>query len=44
MKERSLSKDDGKLVYNFDLQKGKEKHEVTVDAKTGKVLDNQKDD
>ena len=44
VKEWSLSKDDGKLVYNFDLQKGKEKHEVTVDAKTGKVLDNQKDD
>ena len=44
VKEWSLSKDDGKLVYNFDLQKGKEKHEVTVGAKTGKVLDNQKDD
>ncbi len=37
IKEWSLEKDDGKLVYNIDLKKEK-KQEVTVDAKNGKVL------
>ncbi|PTI81075.1 peptidase [Staphylococcus xylosus] len=43
IKEWSLSKDDGKLVYDLDLKKDKEKHEVTIDAKNGKVLNNEKD-
>lgn len=44
IKEWSLDKDDGKLVYNMDLQKDNTKHEITVDAKNGKVLKNEKDD
>nr|WP_263313970.1 PepSY domain-containing protein [Mammaliicoccus sp. Marseille-Q6498] len=43
VKEWSLSKDDGKLVYDLDLQKGKTKHEITIDAKNGKVLNNEED-
>ena len=43
IKEWSLSKDDGKLVYDLDLKKDKEKHEVTIDAKNGKVLNNEQD-
>jgi uncharacterized membrane protein YkoI len=43
--EWSLSKKHGKkLVYDMDLKKGKTKHEVSVDAKSGKVLSNEKDD
>ena len=38
------SKDRGKFVYDMDLKKGKEKHEITVDAKTGKVLSDERDD
>ncbi|EHJ07115.1 PepSY domain-containing protein [Staphylococcus simiae] len=43
IKEWSLDKDDGKLVYNMDLKKGKTKHEITIDAKSGKVLKNEED-
>lgn len=43
IKEWSLSEDDGKLVYDMDLQKGNTKHEITVDAKNGKVLNNEQD-
>ncbi|MGW7975329.1 peptidase [Staphylococcus xylosus] len=43
IKEWSLSEDDGKLVYDMDLQKDKTKHEITVDAKSGKVLNNEED-
>jgi uncharacterized membrane protein YkoI len=44
IKEWSLSKDDGKLVYDITLQKDKEQRDITVDAQTGKVIDNQQDD
>ncbi|MEF9574031.1 PepSY domain-containing protein, partial [Staphylococcus aureus] len=43
IKEWSLEKDDGKLVYNIDLKKGNKKQEVTVDAKNGKVLKSEQD-
>ncbi|NWK84533.1 PepSY domain-containing protein [Staphylococcus sp. GSSP0090] len=43
IKEWSLSEDDGKLVYDMDLQKGNTKHEITVDAKNGKVLNHEQD-
>ncbi|UXS60526.1 PepSY domain-containing protein [Staphylococcus ureilyticus] len=43
IKEWSLSEDDGKLVYDMDIQKDKTKHEITVDAKNGKVLNNEED-
>lgn len=43
IKEWSLDKDDGKLVYNMDLKKGNTKHEITVDAKSGEVLKNEED-
>lgn len=42
--EWSLSKDKGKLVYDMDLQKGKTTHEISINAKNGKVLSNEKDD
>ena len=43
--EWSLSKDDdqGKFVYDLDLQKGNNKHEFSYDAKNGKLLSNEKD-
>lgn len=44
IKEWSLAKDEGKLVYDMDLQKDNTKHEITVDAKNGKVLNNEQDD
>lgn len=43
IKEWALSKDDGKLVYDLDLKNDKEKHEITIDAKNGKVLNNEQD-
>ncbi|MEB7753081.1 PepSY domain-containing protein [Staphylococcus pseudoxylosus] len=43
IKEWSLSEDDGKLVYDMDIQKDKTKHEITVDAKNGKILNNEED-
>ncbi|MBO1199770.1 PepSY domain-containing protein [Staphylococcus simiae] len=43
IKEWSLDKDDGKLVYNMDLKKDNTKHEITIDAKSGKVLKNEED-
>lgn len=43
IKEWSLSEDDGKLVYDMDIQKDDTKHEITVDAKNGKVLNNEED-
>ncbi|MGN5883812.1 MULTISPECIES: PepSY domain-containing protein [Staphylococcus] len=44
--EWSLSKDDdeGKFVYDVDLQKGNEKQEFSFDAKTAKILKQEKDD
>ncbi|MCG7337957.1 PepSY domain-containing protein [Staphylococcus sp. ACRSN] len=44
IKEWSLSKDEGKLIYDINLEKGKKAHEITVDAKSGKILQNEKDD
>ncbi|WP_436952411.1 PepSY domain-containing protein [Staphylococcus shinii] len=43
IKEWSLSEDDGKLVYDMDIQKDNTKHEITVDAKNGKILNNEED-
>lgn len=43
IKEWSLSESDGKLVYDMDIQKDNNKHEITIDAKSGKVLNNEKD-
>lgn len=44
IKEWSLSKDDGKLVYDLDLKKDTTKHELTIDAKNGKVLTDEQED
>ncbi len=43
--EWSLSKDDdeGKFVYDVDIQKGNEKQEFSFDAKTGEILKQEKD-
>lgn len=43
--EWSLSKDDdqGKFVYDIDLEKGNQKQEFTIDAKTGKILKQNQD-
>ncbi|MEB8126419.1 peptidase [Staphylococcus succinus] len=43
IKEWSLSKDNGKLVYDMDLKKGNTKYEVSVDAKNGELLNSEKD-
>ncbi|MGW7975614.1 peptidase [Staphylococcus xylosus] len=43
VKEWSLSEDNGKLVYDMDLKKGKTKHEISVDAKNGEILSNEQD-
>lgn len=43
IREWSLAKDDGQLVYDMDLSKDQETHEITVDAKNGKVLQNETD-
>lgn len=44
--EWSLSRDsdEGKFVYDVDLQKGNSKQEFSLDAKTAKILKNEKDD
>lgn len=44
IKEWSLSEDDGKLVYDLDLKDASTKHEITIDAKSGDVLNNEQDD
>ncbi|MDW5471250.1 PepSY domain-containing protein [Staphylococcus equorum] len=44
IKEWSLSEDDGKLVYDLDLKDDSTKHEITIDAKSGDVLNNEQDD
>ncbi|WP_341636358.1 PepSY domain-containing protein [Staphylococcus casei] len=43
IKEWSLSKDNGKLVYDMDLKKGNTKYEVSIEAKNGKILNSEKD-
>ncbi|MHD0398134.1 PepSY domain-containing protein [Staphylococcus simulans] len=44
--EWSLSRDsdEGKFVYDVDLQKGNSKEEFSFDAKTAKILKQEKDD
>lgn len=44
--EWSLSRDsdEGKFVYDVDLQKGNSKQEFSFDAKTAKILKQEKDD
>ncbi|MGO3049630.1 peptidase [Staphylococcus casei] len=43
IKEWSLSKDNGKLVYDMDLKKGNTQYEVSINAKNGKILNSEKD-
>ena len=37
--EESLEREKGSLRFSFDIRDGKATHEVSVDAKTGKVQD-----
>ena len=41
--EFELEKGGSGLRYSFDIKSGKVTHEVGVDAKTGKVLENKKE-
>ena len=41
--ELELEKGGSGLRYSFDIKSGKVTHEVGVDAKTGKVLENKKE-
>ena len=38
--EEELEKEDGSLRYSFEIEAGKASHEVSIDAQTGKVLEN----
>ena len=38
--EEELEKEDGSLRYSFEIEVGKTSHEVSIDAQTGKVLEN----
>ena len=38
--EEELEKEDGSLRYSFEIEVGKASHEVSIDAQTGKVLEN----
>ena len=38
--EEELEKESGGLHYSFEIQAGKASHEVSIDAQTGKVLEN----
>ncbi|MCO4339692.1 PepSY domain-containing protein [Staphylococcus agnetis] len=44
IKEWSLSKSDGKLVYDLKLQKDDTIYEIKVNAKNGKILNKEHDD
>ena len=44
VKEVELEAENGYLVYSVDIVKGGKKHEVQVDAGTGKVLYDETDD
>jgi hypothetical protein len=35
--EESLEREKGRLLFSFDIRDGKVTHEVSVDAKTGKI-------
>ena len=41
--ELELEKGGSSLRYSFDIKSGKVTHEVGVDAKTGKVIENKKE-
>ena len=38
--EEELEKENGSLRYSFEIEAGKASHEVSIDAQTGKVLEN----
>ena len=38
--EEELEKESGGLRYSFEIEAGKASHEVSIDAQTGKVLEN----
>ena len=38
--EEELEKESGGLHYSFEIEAGKASHEVSIDAQTGKVLEN----
>ena len=38
--EEELEKEDGSLRYSFEIEAGQTSHEVSIDAQTGKVLEN----
>ncbi len=38
--EEELEKENGSLRYSFEIEAGKTSHEVSIDAQTGKVLEN----
>ena len=41
IKSEELEKEEGKLIYSFDIQSGNELREVWVDAHTGALLQNE---
>ncbi len=38
--EEELEKENGSLRYSFEIEAGQTSHEVSIDAQTGKVLEN----
>ncbi len=38
--EEELEKENDSLCYSFEIEAGKASHEVSIDAQTGKVLEN----
>jgi uncharacterized membrane protein YkoI len=39
MKSQELEKEKGRWIYSFDIEHGKQVHEVNVDANTGKIVE-----
>jgi len=44
IEKKELERENGKLRYSFEIEKGEITHEVAVDAKTGKVVENKIED
>ncbi len=44
IEKKELERENGKLRYSFEIENGEITHEVAVDAKSGKVLENKIED